>query len=81
MTRLPASVDPKDIPAVRKKFGTNFRKARLAAGLTQEEVSQISELSQPYISEVERGVSNISLDNMEKLAATVNKPLWTMLQK
>lgn len=80
MARLPASVDPRDIPAIRKKFATNFRQARKAAGLTQTGVSELAGFAQPYISEVERGLSNISLDSMDKLAKVVGKPLWALLK-
>lgn len=49
--------------------------------MTQVELCDETGLAQPYISEVERGLSNISLDTMEKIAEAVGKPLWTMLRK
>ena len=81
MTRFPASSDPKELPELRKCFAENLRRARKAAGMTQVELCDETGLAQPYISEVERGLSNISLDTMEKIAEAVGKPLWTMLRK
>lgn len=80
MKRLPANVEESEIPEMRKRFAKNFRNARLKAGLTQQAVCDAANLSQPYLSEVERGLSNISLDNMEVLAALVDKPLWVLLR-
>ena len=80
MKRLPASVDESEIPEMRKKFAKNFRAARIKAGLTQKDICEKAGLTQPYLSEVERGLSNISLDNMEVLASLVEKPLWVLLR-
>lgn len=81
MTRMLASeTDNKDIPEHRKRFAANFRKARQRAGMTQRDVCEAAEMTQPYLSEVERGLSNISYDSMEKLAAVVGQPLWKLLK-
>ncbi|WP_457805566.1 helix-turn-helix domain-containing protein [Stenotrophomonas maltophilia] len=79
-TRLPANVDASQIPEMRKAFAKNFKAARIKAGLRQVDICEKAGMSQPYLSEVERGLSNISLDNMEILAALVDKPLWVLLK-
>ncbi len=43
---------------MRKLVGANVRDARLAAGLTQEELAERSGFSQQYISGLERGSRN-----------------------
>lgn len=43
---------------MRKLVGANVRDARVAAGLTQEELSERSGFSQQYISDLERGRRN-----------------------
>jgi transcriptional regulator with XRE-family HTH domain len=53
---------------IRKRVGTNMRKAREALGLSQEELADRSGLHRTYISGVERGVRNPTVTVLEKLA-------------
>jgi transcriptional regulator with XRE-family HTH domain len=53
---------------VSEKFGIRIRELRAAKGMTQEDLAELSGLSRQYIGDVERGVRNISLVNIEKLA-------------
>lgn len=68
-----------EIPAERIIFARNFKKARKAAGLSQQKITELTGLAQSWISKVERGHSTINLDNMSILADTVNVPLWKLL--
>ena len=54
--------------SVRQLFSQNVRKARLAKGLSQEDLAELASLHRNYVGGVERGERNISIDNMEKLA-------------
>jgi transcriptional regulator with XRE-family HTH domain len=49
-------------------FATNMRRIRKAKALTQEKVAGRAELPPNYISSVERGERNISLNNIERIA-------------
>lgn len=60
---------------IRIKFGKRVRKLREAQGISQEELGFISDLHRTYISEVERGIRNISLDNIYKLAKALDVSL------
>jgi len=53
---------------VSEKFGMRIRELRAAREMTQEDLAELSGLSRQYIGDVERGVRNISLVNIEKLA-------------
>lgn len=66
-------------PVERLIFARNFRKARKAAGLTQNAIRQRTGFAQSWISEVENGVSAINIDNMAALASAVETPLWKLL--
>ena len=52
----------------KKLFGSNVRTFRKRKGLKQEELAKLCGLSRTYISEVELGKKNISLENMVVLA-------------
>jgi len=64
------SATPKQL-AQRKAFGARVRELRLAAGLSQEELAHRAELDRSYVGQVERGERNISLDNIYRLATTL----------
>lgn len=66
-------------PRARLLFATNLRKARLARGLSQEKLAELSELHRTYVGSVERGERNVSIDNMERLAAAVGWELRDLL--
>lgn len=53
---------------MRALFGANFRQARLNAKLTQAEVQELTGIQQHYISEIENGLWNITLDTVATLA-------------
>jgi transcriptional regulator with XRE-family HTH domain len=52
----------------RKVFGQNVREARKAVGLSQEALAAEVGLDRTYISGIERGVRNPSLDVIVKIA-------------
>ena len=54
--------------SARQLFSQNVRKARLAKGLSQEDLAELANLHRNYVGGVERGERNVSIDNMEKLA-------------
>lgn len=53
----------------RKSFGQRVRTIRKKNGLSQEELADRSKLHRNYISDVERGRRNLSLDALLKLSA------------
>lgn len=69
-----------DSQSQREIFGHNFREARIRRGLSQRDVHRQTGVAQSHISEIETGVSNISIDTMVKLAAIVDRPLWKLFK-
>jgi transcriptional regulator with XRE-family HTH domain len=59
---------PDKTGARARSFGTRLREARLAAGLSQEELAYRAGLHRTYVSSIERGERNISLANIHALA-------------
>lgn len=51
-----------------KNFGNNVKKYRIQANLSQEKLAELAGLHRTYISDVERGLRSISLNNIQKIA-------------
>ena len=60
-------------------FGKRLSTLRRARGWTQEELAAESGISQRYISDVERGLRNIALRNICRLAAALGVPPFKLL--
>lgn len=63
----------------RRVFAYNFKRARKAAGLTQDALSRITGLTQAFLSDVENAKSTVSLDNASTLAEAVGHSLLQLL--
>ncbi|WP_313888504.1 helix-turn-helix domain-containing protein [Nostoc spongiaeforme] len=57
---------------IKLRFGRSVRKRRRELDLSQEELAEKAELHRTYISSIESGKCNVSLDNIEKLAKALN---------
>lgn len=58
-----------------------MRRLRLAKGLSQEELAELADIHRTYVGDVERGVRNISLMNMVKVAAALGVPLSRLIRE
>jgi transcriptional regulator with XRE-family HTH domain len=56
---------------VKKKIGERIRYFRTRKRISQEELSFRSELHRTYISDIERGVRNVSIVNIKKIASAL----------
>ena len=57
------------------RYGQAVRKVRLEQGMSQEELADRCGLHRTYISDVELGKRNISLENIERIAISLNRTL------
>jgi transcriptional regulator with XRE-family HTH domain len=64
----------------RKIVGENIRACRTNTGLTLEVLAEKADLSWPYLSEIERGRENISLDKLARLAQALNVTLSKLVE-
>lgn len=56
---------------IKLKFGKTVRRLRISKEWSQEDLSEAAQLDRTYIGGVERGERNISLQNIEKIAAAL----------
>jgi transcriptional regulator with XRE-family HTH domain len=62
------------LPRHRRVLGENIRMHRKRARLSQEKLAEKAELSMAYLSEVENGKENISIDALARIAKVFG--LW-----
>lgn len=60
---------------IKKSLGLRIRQLRMAKGLTQEQLADLSGISRQYIGDVERGERNIAIVNIEKIARALGVTL------
>ena len=66
-------------PAARL-FGERLKNRRQALGLTQAQLFEQTGITAAYISTIERGRANPTLDMMVKLADAVGSEAWEMIR-
>jgi transcriptional regulator with XRE-family HTH domain len=54
--------------AARRVLARNVRRLREAKRLSQEKLAEMAELRQAHVSEIESGLTNLTLDNLQALA-------------
>jgi transcriptional regulator with XRE-family HTH domain len=64
-------MDWSDSRALRRVIGANVRRLRTARGLTQEQLAELIDSDQPYVSEIEGGLINLTADILQSLAVAL----------
>lgn len=67
--------------SARQVFGRNLRRVRRDKGLTQEELSHVTGLMQSYLSEIEAGKRNVSIDNIDAVAKALKISLAQLFEE
>lgn len=66
---------------ISKQFGVVVRKKRLAAELTQERLAELATLHPTYISMVERGIRNPTLEAAAQIAEALGIELPKLISE
>jgi len=70
----------RSFPKHRRILGENIRVARKQCGLSQEKLAEKADLNTTYISDVERGEENISVDALVRIANALKVPLADLMR-
>lgn len=72
---------PKKIKTdIRVRFGLAIKMRREQLSLTQEDLADQAGIHRTYLSDVERGAQNLSLVNIERLAAALSLSISELFQ-
>ena len=67
------------IPNARQRLASNLRSLRAQHKLSQEALADLVGLHRTYVGSVERSERNVSLDNVERLAAALGVDISELL--
>lgn len=65
--------------SVLVRFGERLRSIRTKRGISQEKLAELAGLHRTYVSTMERGLRNVSLLNIEKLALALEVPMAKLM--
>jgi CheY-like chemotaxis protein len=68
-------------PDLKALLGATIKAQRSALGISQEELAYRADLHRTYVSDVERGARNPSLQSVEKLAQALELPVPMLFQQ
>lgn len=63
------------------RYGHAIRKIRTAQGISQEELADLCGLHRTYISDIELGKRNLSLENIERIAIALEISLSKLFEE
>lgn len=66
---------------LKRLFGTAIKSKRSELGISQEELADRAGLHRTYVSDVERGARNLSLESIEKLAHALELSISGLFQR
>jgi len=66
---------------LREVLAGNVRRARAERGISQEALADLAGLHRTFVGFVERAETNISLDNLEKIANALERPVAVLLEE
>jgi transcriptional regulator with XRE-family HTH domain len=66
--------------SARLRIAGNVRRFRQDLALSQEKLAELADFHRTYVSQVERCITNISIDGLERLAAALGVDIARLLE-
>ncbi|WP_321184054.1 helix-turn-helix transcriptional regulator [Raoultella terrigena] len=70
----------KHLPNARIRISLNLKRLRTEKGLSQEKTAELANFHRTYVSQLERCVTNISIDGLERLAYALEVDVTELLR-
>ncbi|MDT4828084.1 helix-turn-helix protein [compost metagenome] len=77
---MKSSHQPPHVLDARKRISANLKRMRLQQGLSQEKAAELADFHRTYVSQLERCVTNISIDGLERLASALGVDIIELLR-
>lgn len=65
---------------IRRGVGANMKRLRVAQGMTQGTLANMVGVNRPYLSRIENGNENASIDMLVKITEGLEVPLSTLFE-
>lgn len=78
MSNVPKS-SGKKVLSLRQVFARNVRAVRIHGGVSQERLANEADLDRAFVGTLERGLCNISIDNIELIAKALGVVAYELL--
>ena len=65
--------------AARSRIAANLKRLRIERGLSQERMAELADFHRTYVSQLERCVTNISIDGLERIAHALGVDVLDLL--
>lgn len=72
--RVPAPKPVRD--SLQAKIGRRIREIRVSQKMTQADLAREASLTQQFVSKIEQGTENISLDTLERIQKCLKEEIW-----
>lgn len=77
---MPSKSSPRSLPKARARAAANIRRLRTTQGMSQEKLAEVAQFHRTYVSQLERCVTNISIDGLEQLAQALGVDIIELLR-
>ncbi len=76
MPKKPASTPPDN---ARDRIAANLKRIRKVRGFSQERLGEVADFHRTYVSQLERRLTNVSIDGLERLAKALGVDVRDLL--
>ncbi|MBO3276250.1 helix-turn-helix domain-containing protein [Pseudomonas schmalbachii] len=71
---------PSASATARQRISANLKRLRSDRGLSQEKMAELADFHRTYVSQLERCVTNVSIDGLERLAHALGVDIVELLR-
>lgn len=65
---------------IKVAFGEKVKAIRKSQNVSQEKLAELAELDRTYISDIENGKRNVSIETVFKIAKALDKPMVSFFE-